>query len=51
MEKIKTTWKNLSLHELQNIHGGGWFDDFKKGFKEGFDWAVGVLNDLANLIK
>lgn len=51
MEKTKTTWENLSLHELQNIHGGGWFDDFKKGFKEGFDWAVGVLNDLANLIK
>lgn len=51
MKKTKTTWENLSTHELQSIHGGGWFDDFKKGFKEGFDWMVGVLTDLAAFIK
>lgn len=51
MEKTKATWTKLTTREMQDIYGGGWFDDFKKGFKEGFDWAIGVLTDLANFIK
>jgi hypothetical protein len=51
MKKTNTTWENLSDHELQSIHGGGWFDDFKQGFKAGFDWATGVLKDLVAFLK
>jgi hypothetical protein len=51
MEKHTTTWKNLSEEELESIHGGGWFDDFKQGFKAGFDWASGLLKDIISLFK
>jgi hypothetical protein len=51
MKKTNSTWENLTEHELQCIHGGGWFDDFKQGFKEGFDWATGVLKDLVAFLK
>lgn len=45
------SWKMLTEQELVNIDGGGWFDDFKRGFKEGFDWATGVVKDLISLFK
>jgi hypothetical protein len=51
MKKQTTTWGNLSEDELVSIHGGGWFDDFKKGFKQGFDWAAGLFKDLIALFK
>jgi bacteriocin-like protein len=51
MEKQRIAWKNLSQHELESIYGGGWFDDFKQGFKEGFDWATGVLKDIVSIFK
>jgi len=51
MKKQITTWKNLSEEELKSIHGGGWFDDFKQGFKAGFDWATGVLKDIISIFK
>jgi|APCry1669189000_1035189.scaffolds.fasta_scaffold156660_1 hypothetical protein len=40
------TWVALSEQEMMEIHGGGWWTDFKAGFMEGFNWAVGVLKDL-----
>ncbi len=51
MEKQPKSWKKLSEQELALIDGGGWFDDFKRGFQEGFDWAVGVIKDLAAAFK
>ena len=51
MKNQNTPWKKISEHELQSIYGGGWFDDFKHGFKEGFDWAKGGLDDLISLFK
>lgn len=44
------TWVAMSEQEMMEIHGGGWWTDFKTGFKEGFDWAVGVLKDLGNAL-
>ena len=49
--KTTTNWTRVTEQELRNISGGGWFDDFKKGFKEGFEWAIGVIKDLADFIK
>lgn len=44
------TWEAMTTEEMMEIHGGNWWTDFKTGFKDGFDWAVGVLRDLGNLI-
>ena len=51
MEKQKESWEIIPDHELADTNGSGWFDDFKRGFKEGFDWASGVIKDLIQLLK
>lgn len=51
MEKQHEPWQIIPEHELEKMDGGGWFDDFKRGFKEGFDWASGVIKDLIHLFK
>ena len=51
MKKQQDPWQIIPERELAHIDGGGWFDDFKRGFKEGFDWAAGVIKDLTQLLK
>lgn len=40
----------LSKAETAETFGGGWFDDFKKGFREGFDFIVEVVSDIKDFI-
>lgn len=51
MEKQNNSWENIPQHELESIYGGGWFDDFKQGFKEGFEWAKDVLQNIISIFK
>lgn len=46
----KTQLRDLTQEECLHIDGGNWFSDFTQGFKEGFNWAAGVLNDIVNLL-
>jgi len=39
-------WHEMNQEEMQMIIGGNWWSDFKVGFKEGFNWALGVIKDL-----
>lgn len=40
----------LSIEETREIIGGSWFDDFKKGFKEGFDFIVEVVGEIKDFV-
>ena len=51
MKTEQEPWQIITEWELAHIDGGGWLDDFKRGFKEGFDWATGVIKDLIQLLK
>ncbi len=40
----------LSSVELTNTFGGGWWSDFKEGFKEGWNWAKNAVVSVAAVI-
>ncbi len=46
MELEKFNRLELSQQEMYEISGGNWWSDFKSGFEEGFNWAIGVIRDL-----
>ncbi len=46
MELEKFNRLELSQQEMHDISGGNWWSDFKSGFEEGFNWAIGVIRDL-----
>ncbi|MEY2792562.1 MAG: hypothetical protein RJA76_554 [Bacteroidota bacterium] len=37
----------MSTEELTQTFGGGWWTDFKEGFKEGWNWAKGAIGEIA----
>ena len=43
--------QELNSHELNSFNGGGWWSDFREGFKEGFNWMKGFINDLSDIFK
>jgi hypothetical protein len=43
-------WLEMNQEEMESITGGNWWTDFKAGFKEGFNWAWGVLKDVGTRI-
>lgn len=40
----------MSTVELTNTFGGGWWSDFKEGFKEGWNWAKGALVSIVAVV-
>ncbi len=40
----------LSNSELTHTFGGGWWSDFKEGFKEGWNWAKGAISEIAIIV-
>lgn len=46
----QSAWRELSELEMTDTFGGNWFSDFRAGFKEGFNWVIGVLDDIKNLV-
>lgn len=44
-------WHEMNQEEMQMITGGNWWTDFRDGFKEGFNWAWGIIKDTANNTK
>lgn len=40
----------MSNVELTNTFGGGWWQDFKIGFMEGWNWAKDAAAEIASIL-
>lgn len=40
----------MSQYELTQTFGGGWWQDFKEGFKEGWNWAKSALVEISAIL-
>lgn len=40
----------LSKVELVNTFGGGWWQDFKQGFTDGWNWAKNAISEISSII-
>lgn len=41
----------LNYDEMTSTIGGGWWSDFKAGFKEGFNWMYKFIDGLSDIFK
>jgi len=40
----------LNQTEMTQTFGGGWWQDFKTGFMEGWNWAKGAAGEIATIL-